>query len=51
MLESVLAVVDEFGLGFVTTHQREVAARFPVRIEVKETSMQTAKVGVKVVTV
>jgi len=29
---------------FVTTHQREVAERFPVRIEVQETFMQTAEV-------
>ncbi len=46
MLESLEAVVDEFGLTFVTTHQREVADRFPVRIEVEETPMQTAQVKV-----
>jgi len=49
VLESVSAVVDEFGQGFVTTHQPKVADRFPVRIEVKETSMQTAHVRVTVV--
>jgi DNA repair exonuclease SbcCD ATPase subunit len=29
-------VVDEFGMTLVVTHQREVAERFPARIEVSE---------------
>jgi exonuclease SbcC len=46
LLQSVAAVVDEFGFTFVTTHQREVAERFPVRIEVSEGAMQMAKVRI-----
>jgi DNA repair exonuclease SbcCD ATPase subunit len=46
LLASVAAVVDEFGLTLVVTHQQEVAERFPVRIEVTDAGFGTAEVRV-----
>jgi exonuclease SbcC len=47
LLASVAAVVEEFGLTLVVTHQQEVAERFPTRIEVVEQQFGVA--GVEVV--
>ncbi|MGV0985042.1 MAG: AAA family ATPase [Limnohabitans sp.] len=46
LLQSVSAVVDEFGLTLVVTHQQEVADRFGVRIEVRDAGFGTASVEV-----
>ena len=46
VLESIAAVVGDFGLTLVVTHQPEVADRFPVKIEVTSSEVGLAEVNV-----